>query len=38
MVVKIAKDEVKQEDVFEWFEASAVPLSEIKEKAKRTNK
>lgn len=38
MVVKIAKDEVKQEDAFEWFEVSVVPLSEIKKKAKERSK
>ncbi|MFA4887973.1 MAG: type II toxin-antitoxin system death-on-curing family toxin [Candidatus Omnitrophota bacterium] len=38
IIVKIAKDEVKQEDVFEWFEVSVALLSDIKEKVKEKNR
>jgi death-on-curing protein len=38
IIVKIAKGEVTQEDVFEWFEVFVVPLSKIEKKAKVRSK
>ncbi len=38
IVVKISKDEVTQEDVFDWFEVSVDTLSNISAKVKEKNK
>jgi len=38
IVVKISKDEVTQEDVFDWFEVSVDTLSNLSAKVKERNK